>query len=205
MGRQSVQCAPRPQAQASTICNVTAPVSLSVVLLPQVAAIAHLLAGLCPTSHSRRCGVGAQRPKAAYGHPQKVMRPSRCCREAEGAGQKGDAGVDTGRVAAAYLVTFHDHEGVLFIGKAQEKSTVFHAEKRHGPETKRRWSAWNCLTWRCANSGSIASAHCGGRAKNIRCKDCLREDTVGADRVAMAATGDQADDVLAAAYGGAAT
>ena len=93
MGRQSVRFAPRPQAQASTICNVTAPVSLSMVLLPQVAAIAHLLAGLCPTSHSRRCGVGAQRPKAAYGHPQKVMRPSRCCREAEGAGQKGGAGV----------------------------------------------------------------------------------------------------------------
>jgi hypothetical protein len=96
-------------------------------------------------------------------------------------------------------------KGVLFIGKAQEKSTVFHAEKRHGPETKRRWSAWSCLTWRCANSGSIASAHCGGRAKNIRCKNCLREDTVGGDRVAMAATGDQADDVLAVAYGGAAT
>ena len=93
MGRQSVRFAPRPQAQASTICNVTAPVSLSMVLLPQVAAIAHLLAGLCPTSHSRRCGVGAQRPKAAHGHPQKVMRPSRCCREAEGAGQKGGAGV----------------------------------------------------------------------------------------------------------------
>ena len=90
----------------------------------------------------------------------------RQAREATLCSLRSTIGVDAGRVAAAYPATFHGQEGVLFIGKAQEKDTVFRAEMRHDPETGRRWSAWNCLTWRCANSGSIASAHRGGRAIN---------------------------------------
>ncbi len=38
-------------------------------------------------------------------------------------------------VAAAYLAQFTGEEGVLFIGKAQEKARVFRTEKRHGTVT----------------------------------------------------------------------
>jgi hypothetical protein len=38
-------------------------------------------------------------------------------------------------VAAAHLARFQGHEGVLFIGKAQEKATVFRTEKRRNPQT----------------------------------------------------------------------
>ena len=38
-------------------------------------------------------------------------------------------------VAAAYLEQFHQAEGILFIGKAQEKVSVFRTEKRHNPAT----------------------------------------------------------------------
>jgi hypothetical protein len=62
--------------------------TLPVVLLSEVAASTHLLAGLHPTSHSRPCGTVTQRPKAMHRHQQKVMRPSRYRGEAEGAGQK---------------------------------------------------------------------------------------------------------------------
>jgi len=44
-------------------------------------------------------------------------------------GQRKDA------VAAAYLAQFQEAEGVLFIGKAQEKATVFRTEKRCHPQT----------------------------------------------------------------------
>ena len=38
-------------------------------------------------------------------------------------------------VAAAYLEQFHQAEGILFIGKAQEKVSVFRTQKRHNPAT----------------------------------------------------------------------
>lgn len=38
-------------------------------------------------------------------------------------------------VAAEYLASFMGGEGILFIGKAQEKMPVFRTEKRHHPET----------------------------------------------------------------------
>ncbi len=40
-------------------------------------------------------------------------------------------------VAAAHLATFTQDDGVLFIGKAQEKAPVFRTERRHHPETGR--------------------------------------------------------------------
>jgi hypothetical protein len=40
-------------------------------------------------------------------------------------------------VAAAYLAAFPHQEGVLFIGKAQEKAPVVRTERRHHPETGR--------------------------------------------------------------------
>ncbi len=40
-------------------------------------------------------------------------------------------------VAAAYLASFPQDDGVLFIGKAQEKAPVFRTERRHHPETGR--------------------------------------------------------------------
>lgn len=38
-------------------------------------------------------------------------------------------------VAAEHLAGFQEREGVLFIGKAQEKAHVFRTEKRHNPQT----------------------------------------------------------------------
>ena len=46
-------------------------------------------------------------------------------------GQRKDA------VAAAYRAQFEDEEGVLFLGKAQEKATVCRTEKRRNPQTGR--------------------------------------------------------------------
>jgi hypothetical protein len=46
-------------------------------------------------------------------------------------GQRKDA------VAATYRAQFQSEEGVLFIGKAQEKTVVFRTEKRRNPETGR--------------------------------------------------------------------
>src|SRR5207248_10812902 len=46
-------------------------------------------ASRCPISHSRQSGAGAQRPKGSPRPPQKVMRPTGCGSEAEGADQKG--------------------------------------------------------------------------------------------------------------------
>ncbi len=40
-------------------------------------------------------------------------------------------------VAAAYLANFPQDDGVLFIGKAQEKAPVFRTERRYHPETGR--------------------------------------------------------------------
>ena len=42
-------------------------------------------------------------------------------------------------VAAAYLEQFQQAEGILFIGKAQEKVSVFRTEKRHNPATGRSY------------------------------------------------------------------
>ena len=38
-------------------------------------------------------------------------------------------------VAHEYLATFSDEEGVLFVGKAQEKTTTFRTERRRNPDT----------------------------------------------------------------------
>jgi hypothetical protein len=38
-------------------------------------------------------------------------------------------------VAAEYLARFHGEESVLFVGKAQEKASVFRTEKRRNPQT----------------------------------------------------------------------
>ena len=38
-------------------------------------------------------------------------------------------------LALAYLAGFHADEGVLFVGRAQEKTPVFRTEKRHNPTT----------------------------------------------------------------------
>ena len=51
------------------------------------------------------------------------------------AGQRKDA------VAATYLAQFTEEEGVLFIGKAQEKAPVFRTEGRRHPQTGQRY-AW---------------------------------------------------------------
>ena len=56
----------------------------------------------------------------------------------------GDHGVDLVTFAkghaktmwlSAYLAEFEGDEGVLFVGKAQEKTTAFRTEKRRNPET----------------------------------------------------------------------
>jgi len=44
-------------------------------------------------------------------------------------------------VAAQYRARFHSEEGVLFIGKAQERVSVFRTERRHDPKTGRSY-AW---------------------------------------------------------------
>ena len=55
------------------------------------------------------------------GHRRRVVVP----RQDEGrVGQRKDD------VAQEYLAKFEDEEGVLFIGKAQEKASVFRTEKR---------------------------------------------------------------------------
>jgi hypothetical protein len=41
-------------------------------------------------------------------------------------------------VTAEFLTAFAQEEGVLFVGKAQEKTPVFRTEKRRNPETGRR-------------------------------------------------------------------
>src|SRR3984957_14624595 len=45
-------------------------------------------------------------------------------------------------VAAEYLASFPDSEGVLFIGKSQEKVPVFRTEKRLNPDTGKK-SPWH--------------------------------------------------------------
>jgi hypothetical protein len=42
-------------------------------------------------------------------------------------------------LAADYLARFTGKEGILFVGKAQEKAAVFRTEKRHHPETGRSY------------------------------------------------------------------
>jgi hypothetical protein len=42
-------------------------------------------------------------------------------------------------VANGYLATHDDSEGILFVGRAQEKSNVFRTEKRVNPETGKRY------------------------------------------------------------------
>lgn len=43
------------------------------------------------------------------------------------------------KVAASYRARFSADEGVMFVGKAQEKATVFRTEKRRHPETGRAY------------------------------------------------------------------
>jgi len=42
-------------------------------------------------------------------------------------------------IAHAYLATFEGDEGVLFVGKAQEKTTAYRTEKRRNPDTGRTY------------------------------------------------------------------
>jgi hypothetical protein len=42
-------------------------------------------------------------------------------------------------IAAEHLARFRQEEGVLFVGKAQEKITTFRTEKRRNPETGRTY------------------------------------------------------------------
>jgi hypothetical protein len=50
-----------------------------------------------------------------------------------------DKGQRKDDVAAAYLASFPGREGVLFIGKAQEKVPVFRTEKRTNPDTGKKY------------------------------------------------------------------
>src|SRR5947209_4409617 len=60
-------------------------------LLTAGAGLAPPPAGGCPISHSSPSGAGAQRPNAAPGPPQKVMRATGCGGEEEGAELKDGA------------------------------------------------------------------------------------------------------------------
>jgi len=60
------------------------------------------------------------------------------------AGQRKD------EVAATYLAQFSGEEGVLFIGKAQEKAPVFRTEGRQHPQTGQRY-AWIVKTTAMVN------------------------------------------------------
>ena len=44
-------------------------------------------------------------------------------------------------IAAEHLASFQGEEGIVFVGKAQEKTAVFRTEKRHHPETGKSY-AW---------------------------------------------------------------
>ena len=46
-----------------------------------------------------------------------------------------DRGQRKDDIAAKYLADFRSNEGVLFVGKAQEKARVFRSEKRKNPKT----------------------------------------------------------------------
>jgi hypothetical protein len=46
-----------------------------------------------------------------------------------------EKGVDKDKIAAHHLAQFASREGVLFVGKAQEKTRVFRTQRRHNPET----------------------------------------------------------------------
>lgn len=52
-----------------------------------------------------------------------------------------DKGQRKDDVAKQHLATFEREEGVLFIGKAQEKASLFRTETRHNPETGKRYAA----------------------------------------------------------------
>jgi hypothetical protein len=61
--------------------------------------------------------------------------------------QKGQRKDD---VAARYRAGFQEPEGVVFVGKAQEKATVFRTERRYHPETGRPY-AWIVRTTALVN------------------------------------------------------
>ena len=44
-----------------------------------------------------------------------------------------------------HLARFEKPEGVVFIGKAQEKTPVFRTGKRRNPETGHTYQSRNCL------------------------------------------------------------
>jgi hypothetical protein len=68
-------------------------------------------------------------------------------------------------VAQRYLATFEGDEGVLFIGKAQEKAQVFRTTKAGmpaaaipGSSARRRWSIIITSTWSTAISARCSSS-----------------------------------------------
>ena len=48
-----------------------------------------------------------------------------------------EKGQDKDKIAAQYRSRFTSSEGVVFVGKAQEKASVFRTEKRRNPDTGR--------------------------------------------------------------------
>jgi len=46
-----------------------------------------------------------------------------------------EKGVDKDKIAARHLAQFAGREGILFVGKAQEKARLFRTQRRHNPET----------------------------------------------------------------------
>lgn len=65
-----------------------------------------------------------------------------------------EKGVRKDDIAKAYLAQFEDEEGVLFIGKAQEKTSVFRTERRRSEEG----ASYPWLYRSTAMNGSSASS-----------------------------------------------
>jgi hypothetical protein len=59
-------------------------------------------------------------------------------------------------VAAEYRARFHGSEGILFIGKAQEKTRVFRTERRTNPTTGRKYS------WLVRSTAMVNHFYCYG-------------------------------------------
>ena len=75
--------------------------------------------------------------------------------------QKGQRKDD---VTQKYLGRFTQHEGVLYVGKAQEKARVMRTERRRSRFTGGTYrGSWNPLRW-STNTISIASTKTSGRS-----------------------------------------
>ena len=61
-----------------------------------------------------------------------------------------DKGVRKDDIALKYLKDFHEAEGVLFVGKAQEKAWVFRSERRKNAQTGKSY-AWIVRTTAMVN------------------------------------------------------